>query len=63
MIKSRPFYLKKKIPAAFITAVYVHIPANDKLAMNTLHGAISKHLNKHPESIFTMAGDFDHFNF
>lgn len=44
----------------YLSAVYVHVRANVKLAMAKLHNAICKQKNKHPESIFIVAGNFDH---
>ena len=62
MIKCRPFYLPREIPAAFTVAVYVHPRANAKLVMDSLYDAISKQLNKYPDCVFIAAGDFNHSN-
>lgn len=46
----------------FITAVYVHPRTNSKVAVSKLHDAICKQLNRLPESVFIVAGDFNHSN-
>lgn len=63
MIKCRPFYLPREIPAAFIVAVYAHPRANAKLAIDSPYDGISKQLNTHPDCVFIAAvGDFNHSN-
>lgn len=59
-LKCRPFYLPREFSIVFFTAIYVHARANFKLAMAKQHNAICKQKIKHPESIFIVAGIFDH---
>ncbi len=58
MLKCRPFYLPREFSTVLIIAVYIHSRANANLAMTKLYDAICKQQNKHPESIFIVAGDF-----
>lgn len=44
----------------FIIVVYVHPRANAKAAVSKLHDAICKQLNRLPESVFIVAGNFSH---
>lgn len=60
ILKCRPFYLPHEFSASYIMAVYVHLQANAKLAMGKLHDDICKQQNRHTESIFIEAGDFNH---
>ena len=35
---------------------------NANVAMNKLHGSVTRQQNKHPEGFFIVAGDFNHTN-
>lgn len=62
MLKCWPFYLPREFSSVFITAVFVHPRANAKTAMGKLYDAICNQQNRHPESIFIVAGDLNHTN-
>ncbi|XDV25910.1 hypothetical protein PO909_029736 [Leuciscus waleckii] len=62
LLKCRTFYLPREFTAVFVATVYVHPRANAKLAMKKLYEAISAQQNKLPDSLFIVAGDFNHSN-
>lgn len=57
MLKCWPFYLPREFSSVFITAVLVHPRANAKTSTGKLYNAICNQQNRHPESIFIVAGD------
>ena len=59
-VKCRPFYLPREFTVVFLTAVYIPPQANAKLALASLHDAIHKLKNKHPDGVFLIAGEFNH---
>lgn len=62
LLKCRLFYLPREFTAVFVAAVYVHPQANARFAMKKLYEAISAQQNKLPDSLFIVAGDFNHSN-
>uniref|UniRef100_A0A9J8B5F0 Reverse transcriptase domain-containing protein n=1 Tax=Cyprinus carpio carpio TaxID=630221 RepID=A0A9J8B5F0_CYPCA len=60
MVKCRPFYLPWEFTSTIITAIYIPLDANVKLALYKLHAAISKQQTGHPEAAFIVVGDFNH---
>ena len=61
MIKCRPFYLQREFSAVFVLAVYILPRANQTAVLRLLHDTISKHKTTHPDAVFVVAGDFNHF--
>lgn len=62
MIKCQPFNLPGEFTAAVLTAVYVPLEANAKLAVKKLHVPISTQLKTHPDGAFVIVGDFNKSN-
>lgn len=59
-VKCRPFYMLREFSAILITAVYIPLQANAKLALEKLYRTINNQLNAQPEAIVIVAGDFNH---
>ena len=55
----RPFYLPREITVVIIMAVYIPPDANVSIALNYLHGAISKQQQAYPDGVHIVAGDFN----
>lgn len=62
MLNCRPNYLPREFTAVYICAVYIPPDATAKLALAHLHDSINKGLVAHPDSVFVVAGDFNHAN-
>lgn len=62
MVKCRPFYLTREFSAVFILAVYIPRRANRTAALGLLHNIISKYETMHPNAVFVVVEDFNHFN-
>ncbi len=58
----RPFYLPLEFPSVIVTAVYIPPQADTGLALSKLHDVLSGYINKHPDSAFIIAGDFNKAN-
>ena len=54
----RPLYLPREITVVIIMAVYIPPDANVSIALNYLHGAISKQQQALPDGVHIVAGDF-----
>ncbi|KAM8763289.1 uncharacterized protein AB9X84_007718 isoform 1-T1 [Acanthopagrus schlegelii] len=61
MVKCRPFYLQREFSAVFVLAVYILPRANQTAVLRLLHDTISKQKTTHPDAVFVVAGDFNHF--
>ena len=55
MIRCRPFYSPRELTSIVVTAAYIPLDANTKLAMKELQVAISKQQTAHPDG-FIVAG-------
>ncbi len=58
----RPFYLPREFSSIIVTAVYIPPQADTGLALSKLHDVLSGYINKHPDSAFIIAGDFNKAN-
>ncbi len=58
----RPFYLPREFSAVIVTAAYIPPQADTGLALSKLHDVISGYINKHPDTAFIIAGDFNKAN-
>ncbi len=57
-----PFYLPREFPSIIVTAVYIPPQADTGLALCKLHDVLSGYINKHPDTAFIIAGDFNKAN-
>jgi len=62
MVKCRPFYLPREFSAVFMLTVYILPRGNPTTAQGLLHNIIGKHENTHQDTVFVVAGDFNHCN-
>lgn len=62
MLLCRPFCLPREFTSVVITAVYVPLHANTKLAKEKLHHSISQHLSAQPDSVVIVAREYNHTN-
>ncbi len=58
----RPFYLPREFTSIIVTAVYIPPQADTSLALSKLHDELSRYNNKHPDTAFIIAGDFNKAN-
>ncbi len=58
----RPFYLPREISPIIVTAVYISPQADTGLALSKLHDVLSGYINKHPDTAFIIAGNFNKAN-
>ncbi len=58
----RPFYLPREFSSIVVTAVYIPPQADTSLALSKLHDELSGYINKHPEAVSIIAGDFNKAN-
>lgn len=58
--RCRPHYLPREFTVVFIVTVYVPLSANAHVALGELHDHTCELQNKHLESFFVVAGDFNH---
>lgn len=59
-VKCRPFYFPREFSVVVVTAVYIPPDANAKLALSYVLMTINKQQNAYPESVFIIAGYFNH---
>ncbi len=55
----RPFYLPREFSSIVVTAVYIPPQADTSLALSKLHDVLSGYINKHPDAVFIIAGDYN----
>ncbi len=55
-------YCQSQISSIIVTAVYIPPQANTDLALSKLHDVLSGYINKHPDAVFIIAGDFNKAN-
>ncbi len=55
----RPFYLPREFSAVIATAVYIPPQADTSLALSKLQEELSGYINKHPDAVSIIAGDFN----
>ncbi len=58
----RPFNLPREFSSIIITAVYIPPQSETGLALSKLHDVLSGYINKHPDTAFITAGDFNKAN-
>ncbi len=58
----RPFYLPREFSSIIVTAVYIPPQADTGLDLSKLHDVLSGFINKHPDTAFIIAGDFNKAN-
>ncbi len=57
-----PFYLPREFSAVIATAVYIPPQADTSLALSKLQEELSGYINKHPDAVSIIAGDFNKAN-
>ncbi len=58
----RLFYLPQEFSSIIVTAVYIPPQADTGMALSKLHDVLSGYINKHPDTAFIIAGDFNKAN-
>ncbi|KAK3563669.1 hypothetical protein QTP86_033513 [Hemibagrus guttatus] len=62
-VKCRPIYLPREFTVVMITAVYIPPDANANSAIEHLHGSICRQQCTYPDTVYIIAGDFNHAHF
>lgn len=61
-VKCRSFHFTWEFSVVAVKAVYIPSDANANVTLSYVLTALCEQQNKHPEGVFTMAGDFNHAN-